>query len=148
MLAGAMFQKPSVRLLTKGIACSRLSARTCVSGTGRQARQISQNLFLKCSFPGTKWGGHAPLLNPRPTRRNRHSRCRPTYACRKGDAALELCPVYTPRGASRRAVAKTDDVPSFHPGRLQLNTVSGLLQVALWTVFRVAGAVLSESRCS
>ena len=29
-------------------------------------RQLSQNLFLKCSLPGTNWGGHAPLLNGAP----------------------------------------------------------------------------------
>ena len=73
MLAGAMFQKPSVRLLTKQTACSRLSARQCVSGTRIQMRQLSQNLFLKCSLPGTNWGGHDPLLNGAPQQAEQHS---------------------------------------------------------------------------
>ena len=73
MVAGAMFQKPSVRLLTKPAACSRLSARTCASGTRMQVRQPAQNLFLKCSLPGMKWGEHAPLLNGAPQQAEQHS---------------------------------------------------------------------------
>ena len=54
MFAGALFQKPSERLLTTHAAWSSLSARSCSSGTMTQLRQLSQNLFLKCSLPGTK----------------------------------------------------------------------------------------------
>ena len=37
-----------------------------------QVRQLSQNLFLKCSLPGTKWGGHDPLLNGAPQQAEQH----------------------------------------------------------------------------
>ena len=112
MLAGAMFQKPSVRLLAKRVACSRLSARTCVSGTGRHARQLAQNLFLKCSFPGTKWGGHAPLL-----------KCAPQQAETPGWAPL-LVPVdmltvgvgLWPTGTNEEADFLRDDLVRFSFG--------------------------------
>ena len=38
-----------------------------------QVRQLSQNLFLKCSLPGMKWGGHAPRLNGAPQQAEQHS---------------------------------------------------------------------------
>ena len=38
-----------------------------------QVRQLSQNLFLKCSLPGMKRGGHAPLLNGAPQQAEQHS---------------------------------------------------------------------------
>eukprot|EP00964_Phaeocystis_antarctica_P025063 scaffold14055_cov70-Phaeocystis_antarctica.AAC.1 len=38
-----------------------------------QVRQLSQNLFLKCSLPGTKWGGDDPLLNGAPQQAEQHS---------------------------------------------------------------------------
>ena len=56
--AGASFQKPSERLLLKHPACSLLSARARVSGIVMQEVQTLQNLFLKCSLPGTNCGVH------------------------------------------------------------------------------------------
>ena len=52
MFVGALFQKPSERLLTKHAASSVLSARTRVSGTRMLSRQPSQNLLLKCRLDG------------------------------------------------------------------------------------------------
>ena len=64
MLFGALFQKPSERLLTKHAASSALRARTRSSGTMMLSRQLSQNLLLKCSLPGRKSGVHpAPQLS-------------------------------------------------------------------------------------
>ena len=59
MLTGALFQKPFDRLLTKHAACSALIARTCARGTKIPSLQLAQNLFLKCSLPGTKSGVHS-----------------------------------------------------------------------------------------
>eukprot|EP00964_Phaeocystis_antarctica_P082517 scaffold51762_cov45-Phaeocystis_antarctica.AAC.3 len=41
-----------VRVRVRVSACSALSARTSEHGTRTSARQLSQNLFLKCSLPG------------------------------------------------------------------------------------------------
>ena len=56
MLLGAMFQKPSERLLAKHAASSLLTTRTCATGIKMPSLQVSQNLFLKCSLPGRKLG--------------------------------------------------------------------------------------------
>ena len=47
MLAGAWFQKPSERRLTKRAASSVVRAQTRLVGTTMESLQLSQNLFLK-----------------------------------------------------------------------------------------------------
>ena len=47
MLAGAWFQKPSERLLTKDAASSADRTQTRLVGTIMESLQLTQNLFLK-----------------------------------------------------------------------------------------------------
>ena len=47
MLLGALFQKPSERLLTKDAASSADRTQTRLVGTIMESLQLTQNLFLK-----------------------------------------------------------------------------------------------------